>query len=233
MPDRQAVEQLRQANQGVSNLMADSFAGLWGSLDLSRPEAARDALLEGLPYLTDQYGDIAALGAASWYDEQRALAGLPGASRAVMAPAVSHDAVQGAVRYAAGHLFTDQPTGTFDYLRIAADKYALQPGRNTIAFSSAADGVAWARVPRGEKTCAFCLAMASRGFVYHSEASAGGDGEGYHGDCHCVPTPEFDRHGIEGYDPDALRVQYLDAEHQGSGGLSSTLSALRQQQGIS
>lgn len=80
--------------------------------------------------------------------------------------------------------------------------------------------VRWARVPTGEETCDFCIMLASRGPVYLSEESAGGDPDHYHPHCDCRIVPFWgtydngtSRRGssmsIEGYDPDALYEQYL------------------------
>lgn len=234
MPSRQSVEEFRAANQGISDLMADDLTGLWGSLNLSRPEQARDVLLSGVPQLASRYGDIAAMAAGDWYTQERASSVASGTFRAVLAPSVPADAVESTVRYAAGHLFTDAPTGALDYLRVQTNKYSLQPGRDTIAYNAQRDNARWARVPRGLNTCAFCLAMASRGFVYSSSGNAGEHGQ-YHGDCHCITVPEWSRHpSIDGYDPSEFTSQYADAEKAaGTSDLGSVLSALRQQQGIS
>lgn len=234
MPTRQAVEELRQANLGITALFTGDLTGLWAGLDLTKPEAARDTLLEVVPALTAQYGDIAATVAADWYDQERAAAGVAGTFRASMAPVVSADAVQGAVRYAAGNLFTDQPSGTLDYLDVQGGRYALQPGRDTVTFNAHKDHARFARVPHGAHTCAFCLVMASRGFVYRSAETAGAL-DTYHGGCSCVAVPDWSDHpAVEGYDPAALQAQYQDAQRTaGAGDLGSILSALRQQEGIS
>lgn len=49
----------------------------------------------------------------------------------------------------------------------------------------------WARVPTGEYTCAFCLVLASRGAVYHSESSAQLNGFDHDG-CDCLIVPVYD-----------------------------------------
>ena len=48
----------------------------------------------------------------------------------------------------------------------------------------------WARVPRGARTCAFCTMLASRGFTYLSEDSAGLEMQ-YHRDCDCQIVPSW------------------------------------------
>lgn len=85
-------------------------------------------------------------------------------------------------------------------------------------------GVRFARVPLGYHTCAFCTMLASRGFVYWSEETAGAFSH-WHSDCRCkiVPgIPEMQRYTkngthvsrgfvypqIEGYDPDAYFSLY-------------------------
>lgn len=82
----------------------------------------------------------------------------------------------------------------------------------TMTRNAMRDGVRYARVPTGSETCGWCLMMASRGFVYASEASAGGDRpDHYHNDCDCKIMPEFGDTEIEGYDPDALYDVYREA----------------------
>lgn len=68
----------------------------------------------------------------------------------------------------------------------------------------------WARVPRGSKTCAFCLMLASRGFVYLSEDSAGMQMQ-YHEDCDCDIVPSWGSQVLKGYDPDKYLAMYQAA----------------------
>ena len=62
-------------------------------------------------------------------------------------------------------------------------------------------GVAFARVPMGVVTCDFCLMLASRGFVYLSNESAG-EFDRYHRNCDCRIIPGAIDTQVEGYDPD-------------------------------
>lgn len=67
--------------------------------------------------------------------------------------------------------------------------YSLQPG-----------DIAFARVPTGAETCTYCMMLASRGFVYHSEESAG---HADHRGCNCLIIAGI--HGssyVEGVDID-------------------------------
>lgn len=65
----------------------------------------------------------------------------------------------------------------------------------------------FARVPDGEETCDFCLMLASRGFVYHTEAAASHT----HSGCNCRVVPSWDDGGVEGYDEKSLYDQWQDA----------------------
>lgn len=73
--------------------------------------------------------------------------------------------------------------------------------------------VRYARVPAGGETCTFCMMLASRGAVYHTEDTAGGDGH-YHANCKCRIVPSWDGSGIEGYDPDEWYRKWKEAEEQ-------------------
>jgi hypothetical protein len=60
--------------------------------------------------------------------------------------------------------------------------------------------------------------LASRGFVYLSRSTAGGDGH-YHPNCDCRIVPGFDgQTDVRGYDPDKLYQQYLDSGFRPSSG---------------
>lgn len=78
----------------------------------------------------------------------------------------------------------------------------------------------YARVPTGEETCDFCIMLASRGPVYHTEESAGAF-DHWHAHCDCRVVPFWgtydvgpSRRGsvmsVEGYDPDELYDRYVD-----------------------
>lgn len=72
----------------------------------------------------------------------------------------------------------------------------------------------YARVPKGAKTCAFCLMLASRGFVYSTRETAGEGLEySYHSHCDCAIVPEFgEGTEISGYNPARYRAIYENAK---------------------
>lgn len=69
----------------------------------------------------------------------------------------------------------------------------------------------WARVPQ-DKTCAFCVMLASRGFAYLSDETAGKDGTRFHDDCDCRIVPSWGRQSLKGYDLAGLRHAYEQGE---------------------
>lgn len=229
MVDRESIEQFRSANAALSEKVRSAVQSFFLSLDMSRPEASRDALLEFMPSLTDQYGSVAATLAAEWYEELRAASGAVGRFRTVTASSVPTGAVEAKVKYLAGHLWTPEPDAMLGGLLTAADKYVKQPGRDTVAHNAKREGVRWARVPTGSKTCSWCLVLASRDAVYSSRSAAGGDGHKYHGACDCVATRIGKASDYpDGYLPDDHYAMYQAARDEArSGNIKDITAAFR------
>jgi len=226
---RADVDRLASLNRSVSNLIIRDLAAFWSTLDLNKPETARDRLLEFVPVLVRQYGDIAATVSADWYTQIRASSSAPGTFRPVLGSPAPTEAVTGTIRRVAGDLFTDHPIATLDALNGPIAKYAIEAGRNTILRSSRRDP--WkprvARVPSGATTCAFCLMLASRGPVYWSEETAGRFDK-FHPDDDCQITVIGKGDALPGgYDPDALYAQYQEARQTALAEHTSPLDELR------
>lgn len=115
------------------------------------------------------------------------------------------------------------------------DELVKQPFRSTIQDSAYRAHAGWARVPTGAETCKFCMLLASRGGVYHSEqiAQFGINGKGYHGSCDCVPVLTRGPDDLPaGYNPAGLYDRYLLARADASSGsLTDVLSAWRKSEG--
>lgn len=231
MATRAQVEAQRRDLAALSDRAREDLRRFWSFLDLSQPERVRTAVEAYLPLLTDRYGAAAASVAADYFDDLADAAGV--AVRARAAETVAGDAVRYQVRRTAAHLWTPTPEQMLAALGPVVDRYVKAPARQTIVDSSARARARWARVPTGAETCAFCLVMASRGFVYTSEAKAG-KGDTFHGDCDCQIVPDWSPHPVlEGYDPEALYAQYAEARDVAdSGDLRTILTTLREEQGI-
>lgn len=72
----------------------------------------------------------------------------------------------------------------------------------------------FARVPQGPTTCPFCIMLASRGFDYVSEKSAGALNK-FHANCDCKVVPQWGGESYEGYDPDEYLDQYAKLMDEG------------------
>lgn len=234
MVERESIERYRLASAELSSRVTAELAAYFAALDLSRPEATRNALLEFLPMLVAQYGQVAEVLAMDWYEEQRAGSGATGRFRVAAPPApISASRVEEKVRYVAGHLWTPEPAAMLSALTVATDKYVKQHGRKAIMWNADREGATWARVPSGPKTCSWCLVLASRDAVYVSEKSAEtrADGEAYHGFCDCQAVPL--RRGDDyppGYLPDDFYDMYSVArDAAGSGDMRDISAAMRRE----
>lgn len=228
MTSRRDVDRLTAAQRELVRMAQNELSGFFATVDLTRPENVRDALLEIVPLLTREYGELVATVAAEWFEEVH-----PGTFLAQTAaetfPTVG---VAENVRYHAGALFTDDPYAALNGISGALQRFVLYSGRTTVARNVQLDRSRprFARVPTGAKTCAWCGLLASRGFVYLTKRTAGIVAEDYHDDCNCaiVPSFEADDAHIEGYDPDRLFAQYEAArEVSGSGDPKDIAASMR------
>lgn len=87
-----------------------------------------------------------------------------------------------------------------------------QVGADTTLKNAERDGAQFAWVPHGD-TCAFCIALASRGWQYRSKkALRNGHAEHIHAHCDCEYAVRFDgKSTVAGYDPDKYLEEYYDA----------------------
>lgn len=236
MASRADVEAFTKANRDLRKLALADLKGFWATLNTSDVGVVRRALAEFMPLLVRHYGEMAAVVAADFYDELRAQSSPAGRYAAVMAAYAGDAGLLASARWAIGSLLgaKPDPAAALGSLSIVADKHILGQGRRTIAESAARDpaGARWARIPHGD-TCAFCVLLASRGAVYHSEAAAGEFAK-FHGDCDCTPTPFWDGDPYpDHYDPDAYFQMYADGQNKAkSGSTRAALAGMRQVDGI-
>ena len=87
-----------------------------------------------------------------------------------------------------------------------------QVGADTTLKNAERDGAQFAWVPHGD-TCAFCIALASRGWQYRSKKTLrNGHAEHIHAHCDCEYAVRFDgKSTVAGYDPDKYLEEYYDA----------------------
>lgn len=91
-------------------------------------------------------------------------------------------------------------------------RLAKQMGADTTLKNAKRDGAQFAWIPSGD-TCAFCIALASRGWQYTSKKTLrNGHAEHIHAHCDCQYAVRFDgKSTVAGYDPDKYLAMYENA----------------------
>lgn len=230
------VAAIRAAQRDVVALALAELVRWWQELIVSLSGDAPVAEMETFTGdLVATYGDAAALTAADWYDELREAADVPRRFRARMAEPAPQEQAAAVVRWAIGPLFGSrpEPARALKHLSGGVERLVLQPARQTIADSVEQDpaDARWARVPGRADPCAFCRMLASRGAAYHSEETAGGLSNSFHGGCGCVPTPVWPGER-EPYDVDALLQEYNAARAKAGGDPKAIAARMREDLGI-
>lgn len=211
----------------VDQAKADLFA-FFSTWDMTQPEAIRNALLEVVPAITAEYGDAAAEAATLWYEEVRDAARVGGGFTARPAAGAPAAVLEQNVRYAAGQIFVGNPERALGIIASAIGRHLVNQSRGTIEENVSRDpsGPAYARVPSGAKTCAWCEMLASRGFLYFTAETAGALGQ-FHDDCDCQIIPQFGpgKPRLEGYDPDVYRDRYMQGRAAAESGDPGEIAA--------
>ena len=218
------VNAMRTAQKRLSDRAKSAVNALWGDVRGSSPEVVRNAFLDAMPQIVGTYGAASAEVAAEYFEQLTGYSADP-------VDALNVDQVHGAVRYRAGALWGDQNREFVAGLLVDVDKYVKAFGRGTIYDNGDRRGVRYARIPSGDKTCAFCTVLASRDVLYLTRRSAGerGSGNEFHGDCDCEVTPVRDASELpEGVDE--LYAVYESArDESGSGDLNDIVATARRQ----
>ena len=169
----------------------------------------RKALLDYAYAIATQYGEGAAELACQMYDAV-ASASPKRIRPAEPAKTATYGEVAKAVNGAL--LFSVTPESAAG----AVGRMVKTAGVDTTMQNAIRDRAEWAWIPSGD-SCAFCLTLASQGWVKaSSNVLKGGHAEHIHNNCDCTFAIRFSsRDGVEGYDPDALLEQYNTAEGTG------------------
>lgn len=228
MATRAELEELRLALNRVSGAARANLRALLAKVDPDDRPALAKLLTTTYPQLLGEYGTASAALAAdmaeSWAEQLRIRPRL-----ALAAPLADEQAAKVA------EWALKQPNWQASLISVT-DKLVKQPFRDTIQDTAHASGVAWARVPSGAETCAFCLMAASRGAVYRTQQTAGADRD-FHGDCDCGVVMVRDESDYpEGYDPSAYfdiysegrAIAQSDIPARQSPSTKAILSAMRQ-----
>lgn len=181
-------------------------------VDGHAPEFQRDALLEWVPAIIGKYSGMSRDAASDWYKEVRDQ-WFDGETvpRAKEVPDGS-DELRRIMRAQMGLLWKDNDAGELlRYLNGVIDRNVNEIARDGIMSCAKQDKrkPKFARVPLGP-TCAWCMMLAGRGWVYGSSKKAGAGFNKFHADCDCQIVPSWSTHPqVDGYDPDGIEQRYL------------------------
>lgn len=217
--------------QHVSQKAREAFQEGIKGIDFADWTFAASALKELVAAIVETYGLAAAELGAQWYEFCRTNEFRRGFTAIV--GEVSRYSANSDTRNAIDKLFSGEisPDDLIDSLSGIVVNQTQKQTRDTIlenlsedllqakqaGDSEFEDRCGYARVTTSENPCAFCVLMASQGFVYKSERTALQDkhGEKYHDDCSCIAVPFSKAEEIEGYG-DALAGHeraYRDADN--------------------
>lgn len=95
-----------------------------------------------------------------------------------------------------------------------AQRLTKQAAADTSMQNAIRDGAYWSWVPYGSETCAFCITLASQGYVKASKKVLSGNHATHiHANCKCEFVITFGNSTISGFDPDKYYDMY--ASHGG------------------
>ena len=210
-----------QQVQQVSNEAANAFLVAAREVDFTDWTRAAEMLREIVERVVDYYGLASSELGAQWYEYCRGLSIGGEYTATVQAPNTT--AARAAANREIDKLF-DGKVDTNKLVTLLHDVVTDQvysQSREIIIVNILDDDAGsqsgYARVPVGD-TCAFCIMLASRGFVYTSRKSAlqTQTGQKYHENCNCVAVPFHEADTIPGYQ-DMLRKyerMYFDADNK-------------------
>ena len=183
-----------EARQGLVDLTAlarRDLAAFWALVQDWPVEQIRDALMDVLPALGDQYGDAAAELAASYFETARERADARGSFTPVLAERPQRARWEALSRWGVDPLFSATPDAQTALTLIAGglQRSIADQHRRTIVGSSLADPQAsgWRRVGVGD-SCGFCRMLIGRHDAVYTEASVQFKS---HDNCRCVASPSW------------------------------------------
>lgn len=201
---RKYIEDYSNAINVVSEQARRKLAQALNQIDYTQDVATvRNAVIAVMQPACGASANVAARLAAEFYDGLRERFGVVDDFEAEAESLREPDATNGAVRAFAQDLVEDKPLDDFIGKCVDRIDYETRRAANEcVAYNAKNDPKKprWARVPAGAETCMWCIMLASRGFVYHSEETASHSHA--HCDCRIVPSWDKDNPAVQGYDPE-------------------------------
>lgn len=179
------VEQLHDYNDKLSAVRSEAgnyFKKLARAEDLVKlgEEARKKAIYHAAVDAVNSFTDAAGSAACDFFD-----AHVTDARPSSIAPQpwfIKRRLYENIEKYAKTHKLGDD-----EFMRLLAEEVGgevVQHANRTTIHNAVKNNLRYARVPFGN-SCAFCLMLASRGFVYKTETTAGEDKGHYHAHCRC------------------------------------------------
>ena len=210
------IANLRKMSDKAAQLMSKRLAGVdFDALDYD----TRQGLIDYAYALATKYGEGAGALASEMYD---ALAELSNTSVPAALPAQT--ATYAEVAKAVNGTIKSHNT---EIISAAVGRQVKMVGVDTMMQNALRDGAEWAWIPRGD-TCAFCIALASRGWQSASkQAIKNGHAEHVHATCDCTYAVRFSHDvDVEGYNPSAYYKMYQNAD---GGSPKAKINAMRRE----
>ena len=206
---QQAADEFRDAVFKAGGILSPT--GLLSSAD-------RNAIIDYAYALVRKYSAGASEVACEWYDALAALSSADVEPAEPAEPPNIHEvakAVNGTLK-----------TGNEDIVAGAVGRLVKQAGQDTTLQNAIRDGAYVAWIPSGD-TCAFCIALASRGFEKASKKTIkNGHAKHIHANCDCFYGVRFDDDTeYAGYDPEL----YLELYNSTNGTPKERINAMRRE----
>ena len=204
------IGQLRQINNKAAEEMIKYRASVVADVEAGTltGNEARKLIVDHAYAVATGYGEASAAVACEMYD---AVAAMEGASVPAAVPA--RTATYGETAKAVYGTMNQNP----EEVPATVSRLVKQAGADTTVQNAIRDGAEWAWIPNGD-TCAFCITLASQGWMPASKDQLDGNhAEHIHANCDCTFAIRFNSDtGVAGYDPDKYLRMYNGADPGGT-----------------
>ena len=199
------ISRLRKVNERAADSVSRFILG-FGHMPETREEI--NSVIDYCYGISRKYGEAAAELAAQMYDYIAAASGVKVPSAV---PAETADMAEVA-KTVVGTL----KTGNSEIVSNAIGRLVKKTGVNTTIKNAVRDGASYAWVPHGD-TCAFCIMLASNGWMSGGAGLKNGQAAHIHANCDCTYAVSFNgKTRVAGYDPEYYKELYY-FEHDENG----------------
>ena len=209
------IDRLRKVNDAAETRMEEYLR-----THALETYAQRQALIDYAYAVATRYGEGAAELACEMYDAL-------GLASEVILPAAEPAGTATIGEVAKTVNGTMKVSNDIEVIASSVARLVKMAGVDTTMENAIRDRTEWAWIPHGD-TCAFCIALSSRGWQRaSSEAMNGGHAEHIHANCDCTYAVRFKKDTkFGGYEPEEYREIYDEAE---GGSARKKINAMRRE----